>query len=237
MSYFFNTIIEHNRKCEPREGGSQSHPDCSRVDKGDADLDGDPAAGEPAAEEHGRSQLVGERRCDTAAEVPHGTLQGHHRSNQAIKQHMSRQSLRLRRTHHLKPKSEAKGVRGLPQGEVSRRRSRGGGRARRLRCWRRWGRMGRRSGAAQGWSRWFSRRLRWAPGYSAPLPGPWWWRAGRRGGEAAPPDSDVVSCPQPRRTQLRRKEAAAVLQSVLVGVGECGIARVIGWQVGLRTES
>lgn len=85
MNYFFNTIIEHNRKCEPRESGSQSHPDCSRVDKGDADLDGDPAAGEPAAEEHGRSQLVGERRCDTTAEVPHGTLQGRHRSNQAIK--------------------------------------------------------------------------------------------------------------------------------------------------------
>jgi hypothetical protein len=79
-------------KCEPR--GSGSHPDGSRVNKGDADFEGYPAAGEPAAEKHGRSQLVGERRCDTAAEVPRGTLHGHQRSSQASKQkqHMSRQS-------------------------------------------------------------------------------------------------------------------------------------------------
>jgi hypothetical protein len=62
------------RKCKPREGESQSHPDSSRVEKGEVDLEGDPAGGEAAGEEHGRPQLVGEHRRDTAAEVPRGAL-------------------------------------------------------------------------------------------------------------------------------------------------------------------
>jgi len=53
-------------------------PDSSRVDKGDADLQGDPAHAEPAAEEDGGPQLVGERRRDAAAEVPRGALHQSH---------------------------------------------------------------------------------------------------------------------------------------------------------------
>lgn len=97
-----------------REGGP--HPDGSRVDKGDADLEGDPAGGEPAAEKHGRSQLVGERRCDTAAEVPRGTLQGRNRSNQAGKQHQVSSVTQSPPSQTEGPKGG--GVRGLPQGEV-----------------------------------------------------------------------------------------------------------------------
>jgi len=52
-------------------------PDSSRVDKGDADLHGDPARAEPAAEEDGGPKLVGERRRDAAAEVPRGALRSH----------------------------------------------------------------------------------------------------------------------------------------------------------------
>jgi hypothetical protein len=76
-SKFVDTIIKHSPKCEPRERESRSHPDSSRVDKGDADLHGDPATAEPAAEEDGGPQLVGERRRDAAAEVPRGALQSH----------------------------------------------------------------------------------------------------------------------------------------------------------------
>jgi hypothetical protein len=82
-SKFPDIIIKYNgnvsqkkkqRKCKPREGESQSHPDSSRVEKGEVDLEGDPAGGEAAGEEHGRPQLVGEHRRDAAAEVPRGAL-------------------------------------------------------------------------------------------------------------------------------------------------------------------
>ena len=77
-SKFVDTIIKHIPKCEPRGRESRSHPDSSRVDKGDADLQGDPAHAEPAAEEDGGPQLVGERRRDAAAEVPRGALHQSH---------------------------------------------------------------------------------------------------------------------------------------------------------------
>lgn len=53
----------------------KSHPDGGRVDVGHADLEGDPARADPAGEEHGRAQLVGERCRDAAEKVPLGALQ------------------------------------------------------------------------------------------------------------------------------------------------------------------